>query len=183
VLNNLVGVKDVAAAATPAAAAPPPPRNRPTTFETNDNDGADILAHIFMRIPMLLFLVVDMAVVDHPDDRLLLLVIDGRSNNEDVDEQGTPIFVIDVICFCWWAVDVNVAVLPKAVTGAIAITINVSKRICGMIQHGVDLVILRNFFYLFIPDTPFSLLLFVWMTLIFSWLLLLYYLNTQTHSY
>lgn len=103
-----------------------------------------------------------MAVSEHRDDRLLLqvLVVDGRSNNEDVvDEQGTPIFLIDVICLCWQAVDVDVdvdvdvAVLPKAVTGAIATTINASKIICGII-HGVDLVILLLISVL-MPDTPY----------------------------
>lgn len=45
-LNNFVGVRDV----TAAVAAPP--RIRPTIFDTNDKDGTEMLAHIFMRVAM-----------------------------------------------------------------------------------------------------------------------------------
>jgi len=115
VLNNFVG--EVTAAAAVAAAAPP--RIRPTALDTNDRDGTEMLAHIFMRVPIVVELCeADLwiiALVRHPPAPKV------RRIGEDKEEQGA-IACNTVGGRCWVSVNGEldvVATLPKAVTGAI----------------------------------------------------------------
>jgi hypothetical protein len=112
--------------ADPAAA---PPRSRPTTFDTNDSEGTEILAHIFMRVPIALELpeaadAWTACLVRHPPAPKV------RKKGEDEKEQGaTARIAVESRCPCcdWCWIPANgelcvVATLPKAVTGAINVS-------------------------------------------------------------
>ena len=75
-LNSFIGVTDDVT----ADAAPAPPRIRPTTVDTSDKDGAVMLAHIFMRVPIL-------EEVESSPDVLVRRPRLGR-NGEDEEEHG-----------------------------------------------------------------------------------------------
>ena len=123
-MKSFVGVRADAAAAPTAA----PPRIRPTTFDTSDRDGAEILAHIFNRVPIVVDIceTADSCIVDldrnPPAPK-------GRKKIDPEDEQGATARVAVVRrCPCGPANGEFrvIATLPKAVTGAI----NVSNNNC-----------------------------------------------------
>ena len=113
-LNNLVGFIDDAAVAAAA-----PPRSRPTTLDTKERDGIEMLAHIFMRVPI-------------EDSGIICLVRHApkvRTKGEDEKEQGAT--ARDTVasrwfcCCCWVPTNGeldDLATLPKAVTGAINVS-------------------------------------------------------------
>lgn len=121
-LKTFVGVRDVTAADADAAAAPP--RIRPTTLDTNESDGTEMLAHIFMRVPMVEF-----------TESLVVDLVRGprvRKKGDDEEEQGgTARAAVErrypCCWYCWMPTigDIEVvATLPNAVTGAISVSSN-----------------------------------------------------------